>query len=82
MDMGHPPGMACSVRCMISWAMDTRQTELHNATVQVTYVRHFRTTPLGEVANMHGYLSTGLCAYSCLKRSSSVWPGSVLVVLT
>jgi hypothetical protein len=35
---------------------------LHNATVQATYVRHFQTTPLGEVANMHGYLSTGLCA--------------------
>jgi hypothetical protein len=62
MDMGHPPGIACSVRCMISWAMDIRQTELHNATVQVTYVRHFRTTPSGEIANMHGYLSTGLCA--------------------
>jgi hypothetical protein len=87
MDMGHAPGIACSVRfgfgastrhClfgafriwgihqalldMISWAMDIRQTELQNATVEATYVRHFRTTPLGEAANMHGYLSTGLCA--------------------
>jgi hypothetical protein len=62
MDVGHPPGIACSVRCMISLAMDIRQTELHNATVQANCVRHFRTTPLGEVANMHGYLSTGLCA--------------------
>jgi hypothetical protein len=25
MDMGHPPGIACSVRCMISWAMDIGQ---------------------------------------------------------
>jgi hypothetical protein len=37
MDMGHPPGIACLVRCMICWAMDIRQTELHNATVQATY---------------------------------------------
>jgi hypothetical protein len=26
MDMGHPLGTACSVRCMISWAMHIRQT--------------------------------------------------------
>jgi hypothetical protein len=68
MDMGHPPGIACSVRCMISWPMDIRQTELHNATVQATYVRHFRTTPFGEVANVHGYLSTGLCALQLPKK--------------
>jgi hypothetical protein len=37
MDMGHPPGIACSVRCMINWAMDIRQTELHNVTVQATF---------------------------------------------
>jgi hypothetical protein len=70
MDMDHPPGIACSVRCMISWAMDIRQTELHNATVQATYVRHFRTTPLGEVANMHGYLSTGLSERERERESS------------
>jgi hypothetical protein len=68
MDMGHPPGIACSVRCMTSWAMDIRQAELQNATVQATNVRHFRTTPLGEVANMHGYLSTGLCALQLPKK--------------
>jgi hypothetical protein len=68
MDMRHPPGIACSIRCMISWAMDIRQTALHNATVQATYVRHFRTTPLGEVANMHGYLSTGGCALQLPKK--------------
>jgi hypothetical protein len=68
MDMGHPPGIACPVRCMISWAMDNKQTELHNATVQATYVRHFRTMPLGEVAIMHGYLSTGLCALQLPKK--------------
>jgi hypothetical protein len=28
MDMGHPPGIACLVRCMINWAMDIRQTDL------------------------------------------------------
>jgi hypothetical protein len=33
----------------------------HPCSTQATYVRHFRTTPFGEVANMHGYLSTGLC---------------------
>jgi hypothetical protein len=48
--------------------MDTRLTELHNATVQATYVRHFRTTPLGEIANMHGYLSMGLCALQLPKK--------------
>jgi hypothetical protein len=68
MDTENPPGIACSARCMTSWAMDIRQTELHNATVQATYVRHFRTTPLGEVANMHGYLSTGLCALQLPKK--------------
>jgi hypothetical protein len=68
MDMGHPPGIACSVQCMICRTMDIRQTELHNATVQATYVRHFRTTPLGEVANMHGYLSTDLCAVQLPKK--------------
>jgi hypothetical protein len=65
----HPPGIACSVQCMISWAMDIRQTELQNATVQATYVRHFRTTPLGEVANVHGYLSTGFCSSGSRKVS-------------
>jgi hypothetical protein len=53
---------------MISWAMDIRQTELHNATVQASYVRNFRTTPLLEVADMHGYLSTGLCAFQLHKK--------------
>jgi hypothetical protein len=53
---------------MISWAMDIRQTELHNATVQANFVRHFRTMPFGEVANMHGYLSTGLCALQLPKK--------------
>jgi hypothetical protein len=62
MNMGNLPGIASLVRCMINWAMDIWQAELHNSTVQATYVQHFRTTPLGEVANMHGYLSTGLCA--------------------
>ena len=60
MDMGNPPGVGTSVRRMIAWAMDIRQAELHNATVQATYVRHFRMAPMGEVARMHGYLTTGL----------------------
>jgi hypothetical protein len=38
MDMGNPPGIASSVRCMINWSMDIRQAELHDATVQATYV--------------------------------------------
>jgi hypothetical protein len=42
--------------------MDIRQAELHSATVQATYVRHFRTSPMGEAANIHGYLKTGWCA--------------------
>jgi hypothetical protein len=50
------------------YANDIRQTELYNAAVQTTYVPHFRTTPLGEVANMHGYLSTGLFALQLLKK--------------
>jgi hypothetical protein len=41
---------------------------MHNATVKATHVRHFRTTPLGGVANMHGYLSTGLCALQLPKK--------------
>jgi hypothetical protein len=57
MDMGNPPGIAGLVRCIIDWAMDTRQAELHNATVQETYVRHFRTSHVGDVANMHGCLN-------------------------
>jgi hypothetical protein len=44
MDMGNPPGIASSVRCMIDWAMDIRQADLHNATVQAT----------------NGYLRSGL----------------------
>jgi hypothetical protein len=44
---------------MINWAMDTRQAELHTATMQATSVRHFRTSPMGEVASMHGYYTTG-----------------------
>jgi hypothetical protein len=53
--------------------MDIRQTELHNATVQATYVRHFRTTPLGEVANMPGVLDFNLnLAQSCGTCSMAV----------
>jgi hypothetical protein len=52
MDMGHPPGIACSVRCMINWAMDNRQTILHNVTVQATF-QHFRTTP---ASSKHAWL--------------------------
>jgi hypothetical protein len=59
MDMGNPPAIASLVRCMIAWAMDIGQAELHNATVQATCFRHFRTSPMGEVASMHGYLTTG-----------------------
>jgi hypothetical protein len=55
---GNPLGIASSVRCTISWAMDIRQAELHNATVQAAYVRHFRTSPMGEAANMHVSLAT------------------------
>jgi hypothetical protein len=43
-------------------------TELHNATMQATFVRQFQKTPLGEVANKHGYLSTGLCALQLTKK--------------
>jgi hypothetical protein len=68
MDMGNPPGIASSVWCMISWAMDIRQAELHSATVQATYVRHFRTSPMGEVANMHGYLMTSWRALQLPKK--------------
>jgi hypothetical protein len=63
MDMGNPPGIASSVWCINNWAMDIRQAKLHNATVQATYVRHFRTSPVGEVANMHGYLNDGLACF-------------------
>jgi hypothetical protein len=48
--------------------MDNRQAELHNATVQATYVRHFRTSPMGEVANLHGYLTTGWIALQLPKK--------------
>jgi hypothetical protein len=60
MDMENPPGIASLVRCMIDWTMNIRQAELHNGAVQATYVRHFRTSPMGEVANMHGFLKDGL----------------------
>jgi hypothetical protein len=53
---------------MMNWAMDIRQAELHNATVQATYVRHFRTSPMGEVANMYGYLTTGWRALQVPKK--------------
>jgi hypothetical protein len=62
MDMGNPPGIASSVRCMIIWAKDISQAELHNARVQATCVRHIRTSPMGEATNMHGYLTMGWCA--------------------
>jgi hypothetical protein len=55
MDMGNPPGIASSVRGMISWAMDIRKAELHNATVQATYVRHFQASPLGG-SSKHAWL--------------------------
>jgi hypothetical protein len=61
MDMGNPPGIASSVRCMLNWAM-----ELHNAMVQATYIRHFRTSPMGEAANMHG--TTGWRALQLPKK--------------
>jgi hypothetical protein len=38
--------------------MDIGQAGLHNATVQATYVRHFRTLPMGEVVNMYDCLTT------------------------
>jgi hypothetical protein len=62
----HQALRVCSGVCWAIW--DIWQTELHNATVQATYVRHSRTTPLGEVAIMHGYLSTGLCALQLPKK--------------
>jgi hypothetical protein len=68
MDMGNPSGIAGSVRCMTNWAVDIGQTELHNVTVHATYVRHFRMTPMVEVANMHGSLSTGWCALQLPKK--------------
>jgi hypothetical protein len=68
MDMGNSPGIACLLQCTINWAMDIRQRALHNVMVQATHVRHFRTTPLGEVASMHAYLSTGLCALQLPKK--------------
>jgi hypothetical protein len=68
-------------QCMIHWALDITLAELHNATVQATYVRHFRSTPGGEVANMHGYLTMGWRALRLPKKSSSVWPEIVLVVI-
>jgi hypothetical protein len=48
MDMENPPGMASSVQRMSDRLMDIRQAELHNATVQATYVRHFRMAHIGE----------------------------------
>jgi hypothetical protein len=38
MGMGNLTGIASSLQCMISWAMDIRQAELHIATVQTAYV--------------------------------------------
>jgi hypothetical protein len=70
MDMGNPPGIASSTRCIIDWAMDIGQAELQNATVRATYVRCFRTTPLGEVVNMRDYLTAGLRALQLPKKSS------------
>jgi hypothetical protein len=67
---------------MISWAMDFRQAELHYATVQAAYVRHFRMSPMGEVANMHGYLLTSWRALQFPEKVVSVWPDLVLVVIT
>jgi hypothetical protein len=42
MDMGNPPGIASLVRCMIDWAVDIMQAELHNATVVAVVVGKFR----------------------------------------
>jgi hypothetical protein len=47
------------VRCMINWAMNIRQAELHNATMQAAYLQGVRTTPIGKVANVHCYLTAG-----------------------
>jgi hypothetical protein len=50
--------------------MGIRQSQLHSATVQATYAQHFRTTPMGEVANMHGYLTTSLPALQLPRKVS------------
>jgi hypothetical protein len=68
------PSLTSSMRCMIHWAMDMRQAELHSATVQANSVRHFRTSQTCMVV-----LGRAGVLCNCLERPSSVWPDFVSV---
>jgi hypothetical protein len=61
LDICNPPDLDMVAHAVLHWAGSCRQQFLHaGATVKNTYVRCFRTAPLGEESRPHPYLRAGL----------------------
>jgi hypothetical protein len=60
LDVSQPPDLSMAVQCLMDWAAARRTRELAVTTKQATCVNYFRTRPLGEEPELHGYLTMGL----------------------